>query len=53
MNMCIEISCCPVCDVINLGIKINFCIKPFFLHDEQFGANNVNISRIKRALSIK
>ena len=30
-SICIVITCCAVCDVINFEINISFLIKPFFL----------------------
>ena len=34
-NMCVVIICCPICDVISLGINLSFFIKPFFYITEK------------------
>ena len=44
-NMFIVIVCWPGWDVINFEINLVFLIKPFFLHDQKFKANNCHILR--------
>ena len=34
-NICIIITCWPVCGVMNFEINLIFLIKPFFLHDQR------------------
>ena len=36
-NKCIVIISCPVCDVINLEINLNFLTKPFFYITKKSG----------------
>ena len=44
-NMFTVIVCWPGWDVINFEINLVFLIKPFFLHDQKFKANNCHILR--------
>ena len=43
--MFIVIVCWPGWDVINFEINLVFLIKPFFLDDQKFKANNCHIMR--------
>ena len=50
-NICIVISYCLICDVINFEINHGFFIKPFF-HITKRSGQNINISGTKRAFNM-
>ena len=38
-KICIEIVCCPICNVINFEINLSFLIKPLFYVIKKPGQN--------------
>ena len=50
-NMCFTIICCPVCDVMNFEINLNFVSKRFFFIIKNQD-KDVNISRTNRVFNI-
>ena len=51
-NTCISIICCPVCDVRNFEINLDFLFKPIFCITKSQD-KSLNISRTKRTFKIK
>ena len=51
-NICIVITCCLVCDVINFENNLRFIIKPFF-YITKSQDKSLNISSTKKAFHIK
>ena len=49
--MCIEITCFPVCDVINIDINLSFPVKLLFSMTKKSG-QKFNL-RTKRAFNVK
>ena len=48
-NMCVVITCCRGCDVINFEIKLRFHIKPFSNYYYKLQYKILDISRTKKA----